>query len=40
MDGNEKEFRKKYNLNNESSLFFIGTKHNYFKKLNFTKDQK
>ena len=40
VDGNEKEFRKKYNLNNESSLFFIGTKHNYFKKFKFYKGSK
>ncbi len=40
VDGNEKEFRKKYNLNKSPSIFFIGTKHNYFKKFNFFKGSK
>ena len=38
IDKNEKEFVKENNLDKEPSLFFIGTKHNYFKKFNFYKD--
>ena len=32
IDKNEKEFVKENNLDKEPSLFFIGTKHYYFKK--------
>ena len=38
VDGNETQFKTKYNLNNKPSLYFIGTKHNYFKKYKFTKN--
>lgn len=40
VDGNELEFRKKYKLDKLPSLFFIGTKHNYFKKFKFPKNSK
>ena len=38
VDGNETQFRTKYNLNKKPSLYFIGTKHNYFKNYKFTKN--
>ena len=40
VDGNEKEFRKKYNLNNESSLFLLEQNITISRNSNFTKDQK
>jgi UDPglucose 6-dehydrogenase len=38
VDGNETQFKTKYNLNKKPSLYFIGTKHNYFKNYKFTKN--
>tara|TARA_B100000965_G_C19586462_1_gene755977 strand:+ start:505 stop:1770 length:1266 start_codon:yes stop_codon:yes gene_type:complete len=40
IDGKEKNFIKKYGLNKNPALFFIGTKHNYFKKFKFFKGSK
>ncbi len=40
IDGKEKNFIKKYGLNKNPALFFIGTKHNYFKKFKFCKGSK
>ncbi len=40
IDGNEKKFRNIYKLDKSPSLFFIGTKHNYFKKFKFFKKSK
>ena len=31
VDEDEKQFRKKYKLDNTPSIFFIGTKHNILK---------
>lgn len=38
IDINEKEFRKKYDLNKKPAIYFIGTKHKYFKKFKFYKN--
>ena len=40
VDEDEKQFRKKYKLDNTPSIFFIGTKHKYFKKFKFYKGSK
>ena len=40
IDENEKDFRTKYKLNKTASIFFIGTKHKYFKKFKFYKGSK
>ena len=40
IDENEKDFRRKYKLNKTASIFFIGTKHKYFKKFKFYKGSK
>ena len=35
VDGNEKEFIKNYKLDKKKNIYFIGTKHKYFKKFKF-----
>ena len=40
VDEGEKDFRKKYKLNKTAAIFFIGTKHKYFKNFKFYKGSK
>ena len=37
IDKNEKKFRKDHSLDKKRSIFFIGTKHKYFKRFKFSK---